>query len=213
LNAAEKRYLAALNFQQHTTPSTASFLNTMAHYSGLASKQDTINAYTADRYAKGLTTAADVPRMQAAAQTATGDYRQALKYFSAHQDELVDTFTSKTATGAQRSSARSVYDQLQSNVSRLRDDASAETLLAQTMRGQYRGAEAVVNTPGRATRDWSYLAVAHGAAAGGGVTHTTVTNIQIDRKTIASSVQTELLQASTRSGKNVLAPQTGLRDH
>jgi hypothetical protein len=213
LNAAEKRYLAALNFSQHTTPSTASFLNTMAHYSGLASKQDTINAYTADRYAKGLTTAADVPRMQAAAQTATGDYQQALKYFSAHQDELVDTFTSKTATAAQRSSARSVYDQLQSNVSRLRDDASAETLLAQTMRGQYRGAEAVVNTPGRATRDWSYLAVAHGAAASAPMTaHVTVVS-QLDGRAIASSTQKVFLQSSTASGKNVLVPQTGLRGH
>jgi hypothetical protein len=35
----------------------------------------------------------------------------------------------------------------------------------------------------------------------------------LDSKVLATSTQTELLKASTASGKNVLVPQTGLRGH
>jgi TP901 family phage tail tape measure protein len=210
LNAAEKRYLAALNFSQHTTPSTAAFLNTMAHYSGLASKQDTINAYTADRYAKGLTTAADVPRMEAAGQTATSDYQQALAYFNAHQAALVKTFTSKTASGAKKAAARAVYNQLQSNVSHLHDDASAETTLARTMRAQYAGPEASVLNRGRATRDWGYLAVHQGAAAAAPMTaHITVVS-QLDGRVLGAAVSSQQLATNLRNGYVTTTPQIGI---
>jgi hypothetical protein len=122
----------------------------------------------------------------------------------------VKTFTSKTASGAKKAAARAVYNQLQSNVSHLHDDASAETTLARTMRAQYAGPEASVLNRGRATRDWGYLAVHQGAAAAAPMTaHITVVS-QLDGRVLGAAVSSQQLATNLRNGYVTTTPQIGI---